>query len=226
MNFDELKDHGTKYIEKNRREDAITCFEKMLSKYPDKQESQKYQLILANLYFVGKSYASADKYYERYTSSNPGNSEYTAYRSVLCKYYQVLDKNRNQLPTKRALVYARGFLDNPNYAKSKYAKKVKDIAYSCEKRQVDHEVYVFNFYIKRGQLKSAEKRIEDLRKNYLGKFPELEPQLVYLQAKLAKYQGKREDLSLNKKFLADKFPQSHFTAMAQKLSDKKEFLFF
>ncbi|MCK4265272.1 outer membrane protein assembly factor BamD [Candidatus Babeliales bacterium] len=227
MSFNELKSATTTFIESGDKNHAIVALEGILEKYSEKKEISDYRLILADLHFIKRNYAAADRCYEKYAQMNPGNSEYAAYKSILSKFKQTLDKYRDPSMAKKTLGLAKAFINTPDFDSGKYTKEVKNIIYTCEKKLIDNEIQVLNFYIRQGKFSSAEKRIEYLKEHFISKHAEVEPQIVYLESKLA-YRKKDKKAAQEKyEVLADKFPDSEFTTIAQRMLNKKnDFLLF
>ncbi len=227
MNFEELKNHSVASLDKNDKTKAIEALEMVLEKYPEKKDISNYRLTLADLYFKKKQYAKADICYYKYAELNPGQSEYAMYKSILSKFYQILDRQRDQTITRMTIEFAKSFLLVPEYSVGKYAKDIKDIIYTCEHRLIDREVYVYNFYIQQGKYKSAQNRIKFLRERFLLTHVDLEPKILYMETKLAMHQKNKNLANEKNRILLEKFPESEYALMANKaVTKKRDFIFF
>ena len=80
--------------------------------------------------------------------------------------------------------------------------------------------------MRQDKLKSAKSRLMYAKENYLGKHPDLEPQLVYLECKVARKE-KADDLMAEKvAYLHQRYPDSDFTKLAGNLLERKSFVFY
>jgi outer membrane assembly lipoprotein YfiO len=229
MNFDELKKEAVALIDKKKDGDAIPFLERIIAQYPENQDIFEYKFMLADLYMKTGRLDEAYKLYKHYTKFYPAEvkAEDAHYKSILAKFYQTLkvSKDCDDTETKKALNRCKSYLKTTSY--EKHRDEVKDIQYTCERRLIDKEVYVFNTYLKRKKYQSAQNRIEFLRKEYLPKHPQLEAQVLYLESALA-HKQKHYDVEKQKvETLFDKFPESRFTKMAQNMiTSKRKFNFF
>ena len=203
--------------------------ERMIELYPDDQDIGKYKLRLADLYFEeGRKYSdndllqSAYQLYKNFSKLNPSDerAEYASYKSVLSTFYQSGKIDRDTTQLEKAAKKAKKHLAR-GYTAKQYEQEVKDILYTCDKRLLDKEIYVFNSYLKQGKVKSAEARLKGLREGYSERCPDLEPQVKFLECKLALHKKDKEGAVSRMHDLIEQFPDSEFTTMAQNAVDKK-----
>jgi len=220
MSYDELKARATAFMSKKRYDDAAEFFEQIVSQHPDHQDIAGHKLVLGGLYFKLGKYPSAYEMYEHFNQFYPSNpkAEYAKYRAVLAKFYQTLQVDRDQAETEDTVKLCKEYLNNETY--KKYRSDVVDIQSTCQHKLVEKEIYVFNFYMKRGKYDAAQKRIESLRKTYLAENKELDPRVLYLECKLAQKQKDNGLLTKNIEKLTNKYPESQFTLMSQSLVNK------
>ncbi|MFC1894618.1 outer membrane protein assembly factor BamD [Candidatus Dependentiae bacterium] len=225
LNFDELKKRTLSSLENKKNDQAIAFLEKIVAEHPDKENIYEYKLMLADCYFdtgnLPSSYELYKHYYEFYPSDS--KAEYATYRSILSKFYQTLQPDCDQSDTLQSINLCKNYLENTQFGQ--YQNDIKDIQHTCERKLIDKEVYVYNFYLKKGNYKAAKNRLTHLKKNYLDKNPSLDARLLFLESKLA--QKEKDKTILNEKIekLLDKYPNSHFTKMAQRLVNKTTFVF-
>jgi len=228
MGFAELKERALASIENKKDDNAIIYLERLVAEHPENQDIFEYKFMLADLYLKVGRLNAAYKLYKNYTRLYPSESraEEAHYKSILSKFYQTLkiSKDCDDSDTQTTLKQCSAYISNNLY--SKYRNDVRDIQYTCERRLVDKEVYVFNTYLRRKKFQSAQNRIDYLKKNFLEKLPSLEAQILYLEGKLA-YRQKNQDLVKKKiETLFDKYPESRFTKMAHSMvSNRKTFQF-
>lgn len=225
MSFDELKQSAFVCVKAKNHEDAIDYLEHLTAQYPDNQNIAKMKLALADEYFNNQNYPSAAVTYEMFHEFYPSNkhAEYAKYQALRAKFYQTLRADCDQTETEHAIGACKEYLDNQAY--TKYRNDVVDIKESCEHKLIDKELYVFDFYLKQEQYDAAKNRIDHLRKTYLPLNASLEPHLLYLECKLASKQKNTTAVKEQLCALAQKFPESEFTQMAQALTVKSPFFF-
>lgn len=225
MTFDELRSKAFASLEKKHNDDAAEYLEQIISQYQDRQDISKYKLLLAGIYFKSGKYQSSCELYENFNQFYPSDTraEYSKYRAVLAKFYQTLRSDCDQTPTEETTKLCQEYMQNPEY--KKYRTDVSDIQNTCEHKLIDKEIYVYDFYLNRGEYAAAKNRLKYLKENYLTKKSSLEPRLLYLESKLAK---KEKDIAHAKNIL-DKlnkqFPESQYTTMTHALIEKPSFLF-
>ncbi|MBD3231991.1 outer membrane protein assembly factor BamD [Candidatus Dependentiae bacterium] len=225
MNFDEIKQKTLSALEQHKNEHAISYLEKLIAQHPDNKEISKYKLILADLYFEGGNLPSAFELYKHFTEFYPSDpkAEFASYRAILSKFYQTLKPHCDQTETQDTIRLCDGYLKKTNFYK--YKNDVQDIINTCEQKLIDKEVYVYNFYLKKGNYKAAKNRLDYLKNTYLEKKPSLEARLLFLESKLANKQKDNKIVEQKIEILLNKYPDSHFTKMAQRLVNQGTFIF-
>ena len=222
--FDELKNRAIAAMEHKKNEVAILQFEQMLMLYPENQDVFEFKLMLADLYLKTGRLDMAYKLYRNYSKMYPSDikAEYANYKSILSKFYQTLkvSKDCDDTDAHKTVKRCKNYLGNPVFAQ--FRDDVRDVQYTCERRLIDKEVYVFNTYVRRGQLQSAKNRIDYLRTTFLPNHPKLAAQLLFMESKVAKRQ--KDDSLLREKIetLITDYPDSQYTRMAQGLLSSKQ----
>ncbi len=225
MTFDEIKQKTLSALDRNKNDEAVAYLEKMVAQNPDNQDISTYKLKLADLYFDTGNLPSAYHMYEHFTQFYPSDakSEYAFYRSILSRFYQTLKIDCDQSSTQDTIKLCEKYLTTTMYRK--YKTDIKDIQNTCERKLIDKEVYVYNFYLKKGKYESAKNRLKYLKDNYLSKKPEIEARLLFLECKLEQRQKNNDLVKEKVEMLVDKYPGSHFTSMSQRLINKNKFIF-
>lgn len=127
---------------------------------------KEYKLKLADTYYNAHHIEKAAAHYEDFAVLYPSSkeTEYVLYKAVACMFELSLDADRDQTNTKKSIALVKEFL--------KYAKKLelieeaKTILKTCYHRLYEHEVYVFNFYLKKKNFDAAQLRIEYIKKSF------------------------------------------------------------
>lgn len=206
--------------------------EKMIEKYPEDQDISTYRLSLADIYFEdGKKNCdnglleTAHDLYRKFYKLNPGdkNAEYARFRAILSVFHQADNIENDTTQYQTAIKKCNKYLSLINNGiKGKFELDVKDVLYTCERKLIDKDIYVFNSYVKQGKLESAQKRIDGLKKEFLSKHPDLEPKIKYLECKLACYKNDMENAKEISDSLKEIYPESHYAKLAQDRIDKTQ----
>jgi len=226
MPLSELSEKALAALENKKRDVAIEYLEQIIYRFPDHQHIAQYKILLAEQYFKKDRYAEAQELYDHYSQFYPSDTraEYAKYKSILAMYHQTLRHDCDQTETEKTILLCHEYLQNLTYAK--YQKDVFDIQNTCENKLIDKEVYVFNFYLKRGEIAASRNRLTYLKEKFSEKHPELSPRLLYLECKLAKHEKNDTIVTQNLSVLKQKYPASQYTNMAKGLAEHKDYFFF
>jgi len=226
MTLSELSQNAVAALENKKRDKAIEYLEAIMYRFPDHPQIAQYKILLAEQYFKSGRYAESQELYDHYNQFYPSDqrSEYAKYKSILAMYNQTLRNDCDSTETERTILLCHEYLQNTTYAR--YQKDVFDIQNTCENKLIDKEIYVFNFYLKRGEVAASRNRLTFLKEKYAEKHPELMPRLLYLECKLAKREKNETVIVKNLDLLKQKYPTSQYTTMAKGLAIKKDYFFF
>jgi outer membrane protein assembly factor BamD len=225
LTFNELKQETLSALKQNKHKEAIQPLEVIVASHSERQDLGRYKLLLADSYFNSGELPSAFQMYLNFIDFYPSdkNAEYAEYQAIKSKFYQTLKIDCDQTDTEQTISLCKNYLRNK--PRGKFQQDIEDIQRTCEKKLIDKEVYVYNFYLRKGKFKSARNRLNYLKDNYLEKDSELNPRILFLEAKLAQKEKDGDSLSEKIEYLMDNFPESHFTRMAQGLTIKNKFVF-
>lgn len=225
MSFDEIKQKTLTSIDAKKDDLAIGYLSKLVAQHPDNHEISKYKLMLADMYFEAGELPSAFELYQHFAEFYPADIsvEFANYRTILSKFYQTLKPNCDQTDTNETIRLCERYIKNSDFIK--YENDVKDIINTCEHKLIDKEVYVYNFYLKKGKYEAAQGRLEYLKNNYLAKNPAIEARLLFLESKLANKQKNTDVVEEKIETLLNKYPDSQFTKMAKRLVNQSPFVF-
>ena len=224
MSFDELKKSAITALDEKQKRTAIMYLEHMVGQYCDDQNIASYKLLLADLYYQLRRYHESYELYSHFYELYPSDIkvEYAFYRTILSKYKQRSPYDCDSTVTEKTLGLCDEYLQNDRYIR--YKKDIADLKGTCSKKLIDKEVYIFNNYLHRHQFKSAKNRLKYLREAYLPNYSYLEPQLLYLEGKLARYKKEYELVHEKVAMLVEKFPETRFARMARGLVKKDIFV--
>lgn len=225
LTFNELKEQTVIALKEKKYSNAIQPLEIILSQHNEKKELSKYKLMLADSYFHTGNLASAYQMYHNFKEFYPADkkTEYATYQAIKSDFYQTLNVDCDQSITYKTIDLCKKYIKNSNY--SKYQKDVEDIEYTCQRKLIDKEVYVYNFYLRKGKIQSAKNRLKYLKENFIDVDPNLKARIVYLEAKLAQKENRDDEVTKKIDLLNEQYPNSQFTRMAQQLNYKRKFIF-
>ena len=233
--FNEFKDRVELAFDGEHKREAKEYLEKMIEAYPEDQNIGYYRVSLADMNFNegraqydNNALETAYGLYKKFYKLNPSDvrAEYASYRAILSKFYQThrIDCDTSQLEKTRRLCAKH--LVREEYKVKKYHQDVKDISYTCDRKLIDKEVYIFGSYVRSGKYKSAENRLQYIKDQFLEAHQDLMPRVMYLEAKLAM---KKKETGRAEKHIAaleTQFPESPFATMAQDLVSRKNLFIF
>jgi outer membrane assembly lipoprotein YfiO len=216
MSYAELEAFKDKCLGLKDRYNAIRTLERMVPICTDLEKLKGTLLELADLQFDDGKLEAAGKMYREFVKYYPGNQkvEYALYKAVVCKFYAILDAERDQTSTRDAIELANKFLEREEIF-STYSKEVRTMRTQCYDRLLDSEVSIFNFYCSRGRYKSAKTRVANIRKEFIPLIPTCDPLLITLEIQLAEQVKDTPLLVEKQKELAERFPDYQKTRLAQ-----------
>lgn len=185
MNFEEIKAAKTLLLEKNSKHIAVKYIDRMIKLCENITTIGDLTIELADLHFDLGEFTKAEKLFTQFSSSYPGSSsvEYASYKAILSSFYETLIAERDQTKTHHTIALTDSFIERKDVF-TKYAGDVLDIRTSCYKKAVESEINIFNFYLNRGKLLSAQSRLNSIRKDWTEKFPEITMQLTHMELQL------------------------------------------
>jgi outer membrane assembly lipoprotein YfiO len=207
MTFDELKAKKTDLLAKDNKENAVKYLEKMVALCTDIDELKIATLELADIHFDLGNLDKAAKLYEEFSNLYPGDEkvEYADYRSVMCNFYLVLSKDRDQTKTKKTVELTKKFLGRTLY--HVHVDDVKNIHQQCAELLTESEFNIIDFYLQRGSSKSVRSRLANLEKEFVPTMPELKSRMLLVECRLAELENDVETLAQKKSELAAKYPE-------------------
>ncbi len=206
MTYQDLKDNKNKHVATNNKEVAIKYLEKMVPLCSDLAELHDLMLELKDLSFDTENIENAGKIYNEFINLYPGSpkTEYAYYKAITCSFKQIYDAERDQSKTKETIELAEAFLKRPLF--TAYQEQVRMIYTQCQEQLLASELNVFNFYVGRGRMVSAQKRLELIRATYIPVLPSAEARILACECHIAQEQNKMDLVEQKKKELTEKFP--------------------
>lgn len=208
--YDELKLVRNKLRKNGDLEGAIRVAERMVPMCKKLIELEELSLDLADLIYEYGDFEKSAKLYTEFAKLYPGNTgvERALYRAITCNFNCILDAERDQTRTKDTIELTKQFLERADVFKD-YVQEVEEIQRNCYTRLFESEMNVVDFYLNRGSLRSAQKRLENIKKEYLELLPSLEVDTLRFEIKLAEKQALPDIVLAKRSELAQRFPTTN-----------------
>ena len=147
---------------------ASTLFQEFLDKYPYSRFAPEAQLRLADSFFALEEYDSAVLVYDEFQKLRPSHPDipYVLYQLGQCFFRQVLSIDRDQA----AVISAQKWFEElvRRYPESKWMAEAQEKIRKCRADLARREIYVGEFYYRRGDYFSALDRF----RNVLALYPD------------------------------------------------------
>jgi outer membrane protein assembly factor BamD len=147
---------------------AIEIFQSIVDNYPYSEYAVLAELRIADAYFDDGKYEEALAYYRDFADLHPQHEmvPYTIYRAALCHERRMKSPQRDQTPTREALLFLDRLL--AHYPYSEYATEAEVLWRSLRSRLAEHVKGIADFYASRGEWESAAERYRTLLNEYPG----------------------------------------------------------
>jgi len=166
MRADESMKKGMEYFKRGKYEKSIPLFENTLMEAETPEMAAKAQLLLADAYFLDKSYEEAIPAYEQFLEiyEDTPDANTALLRLGLSHYAMVSTIDRDMAAVEGALgAFAKLRDKSPAFAREyELNKKIVELRGMLAER----EVYVAEFYIRIGKPDAADKRLLHLIDKY------------------------------------------------------------
>jgi len=147
---------------------AIETFQAIIDNYPYSEYAVLAELAIADAYFDGGRFEEALSYYRDFTDLHPDNEKvpYALYQSALCHEHHARSPNRDQTPTRDALIFLDRLLSKFPY--SDYAGPAETKWRELRMRMAQQVKGIGDFYMKRDEWESAAERYRSILNEYPG----------------------------------------------------------
>lgn len=163
---------------------TIKYLEQLLKLTTDITQVATHLLELADTLFEDKQFTKSAFVYNQYCALYPGSEkqEYALYKSIMSSFACILSIDRDQSKTEETLALTELFLKQDLF--KAYREEVMQVQKQCYEHLAASECSICTFYLNKGSLKAAEKRLKNLRTSLLPKLPTLEPEIIALEAQM------------------------------------------
>ncbi len=147
---------------------AIETFQSIIDNYPYSDYTIQAELAIADAYFADEKYEEALSYYRDFVDLHPQHEKvpYTLFQAALCHERRTRGANRDQTPTRDALVYLDQLL--ASHPHSEYAAVAEAHWRELRLLLAEQVQLIAEFYMKRGEWESAGDRWRMLLNEYPG----------------------------------------------------------
>ena len=163
---EELMSEGMEDIETGNYKSAIEKFQELKDRYPYSHYAIEAELKIADTYYKKKDYDSAFHAYDEYEKLHPKdkNIPYAIYQKGMCHFKRVESIDRDQSHTLSAKDEFERIIKR--FPKDDYANRARRNIRQCLIFLAEYELYVGQFYFKKGKYKAAMARLIYLISNY------------------------------------------------------------
>lgn len=196
-----------RYEKAERYEEALSSYSELKNKFPYSRFAVTSELKIADIHFERESFAEAKVAYELFKEFHPKHpkSDFVTYRIGLASYKQLPETiDRDLSASKEALTYFS--ILQKSYPGSQYIKDANEKAAEIEKKLIEKELYIADFYFKKEQYLSALGRYERLVQQNIS-FGFMPRALFGASISAFEIQEKNKGLSYYRK-LVSSFPSS------------------
>ena len=148
--------------------EAIETFQAIIDNYPYSDYAIQAELAIADAYFEDQKYEEALSYYRDFGDLHPQHEKvpYTLFQAALCHERRTRSANRDQTPTRDALVFLDQLLSkHPHSAQATEAEALwRDLRLLL----AEQVRLIARFYMRRGEWESAASRWRTLLNEYPG----------------------------------------------------------
>lgn len=147
---------------------AIETFQTIIDNYPFSDYAVNAELRIADAYFDDDRFDEALSYYRDYADLHPQDPKvpYTILRSALCHYEQIRSIDRDQTPTREALVYLERLIRSHPYAPE--TREGEELLRQLRGRLAKNVMEIGDFYRAREEYQAAAERYRELLNLYPG----------------------------------------------------------
>ncbi|HVE84318.1 MAG TPA: outer membrane protein assembly factor BamD [Myxococcales bacterium] len=157
-------------------EEARAFFDQVTARYPFLDVARTAELRIADISYEKEEFPEARDKYQQFVKLHPTHPEvdYAAFRAAMTNYQEIPKDffilppsyEKDQTPVKNALRAMEDFIRQ--YPKSKYLAEAEKTHTEVRRRLCQHELYVADFYAKRGKWQAVVSRLNTLVQTYPG----------------------------------------------------------
>ncbi len=190
----EIMSEGMEDFNAGRFEKSIETFQKIKDRYPYSTFAITAELKMADAYYEKGQYDEARDEYAEFEKMHPRNKNvpYVIYRQGMCHFNKSATIDRDQSNTLKARVEFERLIKR--FRKSNYTEHARRKVRECYVKLAEHELYVGNFYFRKGYYQPAMDRYLYLIANYpdVGQYYQALESVRKCKDKIKELKGERE----------------------------------
>jgi len=192
----ELFRAGTAAMQEEDYAEAVEHFTAIKERYPFSEYTTKAELKLADAYFQDERLESAEQAYKEFETLHPGSKEipYVLFQIGLCNYKQFRSIDLPMRNLGEALQYFNRL--EQSYPESPLVTKAREYRTRTRRLMAKHELFVADFYLRRGDYQAAWKRYRYVQERYpdlqaISKYARSQGRLAYFKYQEAQAERER-----------------------------------
>lgn len=164
----EWYEQGRELAERGKTEAAVEAFREAAKGYRSADLDADIQIALADALFDREDHAASVEAYREFLRLHPHNSraDWAQYRIGLAWMRQIRGPDRTQEPARAAVSAFDALLRG--YPRSSWLEEAGRLRDEARRRLAEHELYVGEFYLRRGSFLAAAGRFEAVLRDYAG----------------------------------------------------------
>lgn len=201
---------GQQDLRSDRFEAARQAFKRLLREYPDSKHRRTALLNLADSYFREEEYLEAKVQYSEFVQLYPisPHTSKAYYFLGMSDFNRILDYDRDQSIAKDAL---KSFKEvKKRFSRSIYNQKSDEKIKEIRGLLADSDLFIANFYLRRGQRVSAIPRFRDIIKEYRDQ-PDIRAEAIYRLGESFRLEESYEKAGQTYRILIEEHPTSPFS---------------
>ncbi|MBW1937086.1 MAG: outer membrane protein assembly factor BamD [Deltaproteobacteria bacterium] len=190
----ELMRDGVGNLESGRYKAAVEAFQKIKDRYPYSKYAVLAELKMADALYLTKEWDQALEGYREFEKLHPKHKEipYVIYQEGMCFFRQMRSIDREQTHTLKAKQEFERLIRK--FPRDEYANRARRNLRKCYIFLAEYELYVGNFYYKKGKYRAALGRYLYLLKHYpdMGQYSRALEKISKCKEKIAKEEAKKK----------------------------------
>lgn len=161
-----LMENGERELLRERYEAAREAFQQIVERHPDSDLVPEALFLIGETYYRDREYPRAIREFETFLTRYPTNriADLVQYRLARSHFDQMPTIERDQAATAKALAEFQKLIKA--YPESRYAPDAIAKIEACRLRLAEKELWVADYYVRRGHLEAAIQRYDTVLKEY------------------------------------------------------------
>jgi outer membrane protein assembly factor BamD len=190
----EIMAEGIRDLESARYKSAVEAFQNIKDRYPYSKYAIIAELKMADALYFQNEYDLAYEAYDEFEKLHPKNEDipYVIYQKGMCQFVQIKSIDREQGHTRNAQQEFERLVRR--FPRDDYANRARRNIRKCLIFLAEYELYVGNYYFKRGYYQAALGRYLYIMENYpdMGQYHEAIEYISKCKEKIAEQKAKEE----------------------------------